>query len=493
MKFYCASIAHETSRWSPIPTNLDSYRQQLLWLPSAGQDQRPPDEATDPARWCGVLRSRGHEVALGPFASAVPGRPTPRADYELLKRELLTTLQAAMPVDGVALLLHGAQVAEGVDDCEGDMLAAVRAIVGPATPVGVVFDLHGNVSEAMVAAADVLLACLEYPHTDFDSRAVQMSLLVEAAAKGEIRPVTVRRRVPMLGTYYTTAQPMRGLVDWAKAHEGRDGVLAVSVTHGFAWADVADCGASVLVCSDRRAEAAGRLADRIAERYFALRDQIRSPRRNADEAVAAALAHPGFPVIIADTADNPGGGAAGDSTFLLQALLDAKVENAALGMLWDPVAAGMAIKSGVGARIKLRIGGKTGPASGPPLDVDARVLACRTDATQNAQGAVSPLGPSALVQVEGVKIVLNSIRDQVFDPACFEAFGVDPRACDIVVVKGQQHFHALFSPFMAAVVYATARGTVDTSYETMTFERIPSPMHPIDKPPFRAFGREWAA
>ncbi|WP_312160455.1 M81 family metallopeptidase [Phenylobacterium sp.] len=492
MKFYCASIAHETSRWSPIPTNLDSYRRQLLYLPSAGEQHPLPPEAIDPAGWCGVLRARGHETVIGPFASAVPSRPTPRADYEVLKGELLAALRAALPVDGVALLLHGAQVAEGVDDCEGDMLAAVRAIVGPDVPIGVVFDLHGNVSDAMVASADVLLACLEYPHIDFDSRAVQMALLVERAARGEIRPTTVRQRVPMLGTYYTTVHPMRGLVDWAKAHEGQDGVLAVSITHGFAWADIADCGASVLVCSDQRRPEARALADRIADRYFSLRDQIRSPRLPAEQAVAAALAHPAGPVVIADTADNPGGGAAGDSTFLLRALLDLKASNAALGMLWDPVAASLAIKAGVGARLRLRIGGKTSPASGPPLDVDALVLACRTDATQNAQGAVSPLGPSALIQVEGVKVVLNSIRDQVFDPACFEAFGVDPRGCDIVVVKGQQHFHALFSPFMAAVLYATPPGTVDTDYETMTFKRIPSPMHPIVKPPFQAFGREWS-
>lgn len=493
MKFFCSLIAHETSRWSPIPTNLESYRKQVLYLPSVGADQPLPPEAVDPNGWCEALRALGHETIIGPFASAVPSRPTPRADYETLKGELLSSLRDALPVDGVALLLHGAQVAEGIDDCEGDILIAVREIVGPDVPVGVVFDLHGNVSDAMVASTDVLLACLEYPHVDFNSRAVQMALLVERAARGDIKPETIRQRVPMLGTYYTTDEPMRSLVDWAKTHEGQDGVLAVSITHGFAWADTADCGASVLVCADQIRPETQAVAEQIADRYFSLRDLIRAPRLTADAAVAAALAAPRGPVIIADTADNPGGGAAGDSTFLLAALLDQKASNAALGMLWDPVAASLAIKAGVGARLKLRIGGKTSPASGPPLDVDANVLACRTDATQNAQGAVSPLGPSALVQVEGVKIVLNSIRDQVFDPACFEAFGVDPRTCDIVVVKGQQHFHALFSPFMAAVLYATPPGTVDTGYETMSFERIPSPMYPIAKPPFRAFGRAWSA
>jgi microcystin degradation protein MlrC len=493
MKFYCAFIAHETSRFSPIPINLDSFRQQALYIPSTGEGEHLLDEWMGETSWCGALRSWGHEVVVGPVASAMPSRPASRADYEILKDELVETLRRAMPVDGVALLLHGAQIAEGIDDCEGDLLAAVRAVVGPSVPVGVVFDLHGNVSGAMPANADILLACLEYPHVDFDDRAVQMAKLVERAARGAIAPKTVRRRVPMLGTYYTTASPMRELVDWAKSHEGSDGILAVSITHGFAWGDVADCGASVLVCSDGDHERAQILADRIADRYFALREPIRSPRVGAAEAVALALAHDGAPVIIADTTDNPGGGAAGDSTFLLRALLDAQVENAALGMLWDPVAADFAIRAGAGATIPLRIGGKIGPASGAPVDVMATVLACRTDATQNAQGATSPLGPSALIQVEGVRIVLNSLRDQVFDPACFEAFGLDPRTCRIVVVKGQQHFHATFAPFLSKVIYATPPGTVNMDYRTMTFERIPTPMYPINEPPFRAFGRDWCA
>lgn len=493
MRFYCAFIAHETSRFSPIPTNLDSYRQQFLYMPSTGEGEEILAEVMGENSWCGALRRGGHEVVIGPVASAKPSRPTPRAAYDMLKHELVESVRKALPLDGVTLLLHGAQVAEGVDDCEGDMLAAVRDVVGPSVPIGVVFDLHGNVSEAMTANTDILLACLEYPHTDFDARAVQMSELVERVARSEISPVTVRRRVPMLGTYYTTASPMREFVDWAKSHEGRNGVLAVSITHGFAWSDVADCGANIIICADGNRGAAEALADNIADRYFALRDQIRSPRLTAEEAVALALSHDGSPVIIADTSDNPGGGAAGDSTFILRALLDAGVENAALGMLWDPVAAQFAARAGVGAQLKLRIGGKTGPGSGSPLDVDATVLSVRSDATQNAQGVISPLGLSALIQVAGVRIVINSIRDQVFDPNCFEAFGVDPRTCRIVVVKGQQHFRETFAPFLSRVIYATPPGTVNADYRSIAFDRAPKLMHPIINPPFRAFGRDWSA
>jgi microcystin degradation protein MlrC len=492
MKFYCASIAHETSRFSPIPTNLDSYRQSSLYLPSTGEGLHWRD-VDDEVTWRTILAAKGHQAVVGPVASAQPSRPTSEDAYATIKRELLESLRAALPVDGVLLFLHGAQVADGTDDCEGDMLAAVRTIVGPDVPVGVEFDLHGNVSAAMVENADVLLACLEYPHFDFDERAVQVVHLIERAAAGEVQPVMAHRRVPMLGTYYTTQSPMREFIDWAKSFEGKDGILAVSVTHGFAWADIADCGAGVLVCADGALDVAEALADQIAERYFALRDVIRSPLIGTDEAVLLALAHDGRPVIIADGADNPGGGAAGDSTFLLRALLDSGASDVAVGMLWDPVAVASAYRAGVGARLAMRIGGKTGPSSGPPLDIDAVVLACRSDATQMAQGSRTPLGDAVLVQTGGMRIVLNSIRQQVFDTACFEAFGVDPRQCRIVVVKSQQHFLTTFGSFASKVIYATPPGTVNMDYRNMTFRKVPRPMYPRDEPPFRAYNRDWNA
>lgn len=490
MKFYCASIGHETSKFSPISTNLDSDRELVLYLPSTGEGAKWRD-IPDEVSWQSILREKGHEAVVGVLANAQPSRPTSRDAYATIKRELVDSLTAALPVDGVILFLHGAQVAEGTDDCEGDMLAAVRAAVGPDVPVGVEFDLHGNVSRAMVENTEVLLACLEYPHWDFDDRARQLADLIIRAAAREIRPLTVHRRVPMLGTYYTTQSPMREFVDWAKSFEGKNGILAVSVTHGFAWADIADCGSGVLVCADGDAEAAGKLADEISERYFELRDTIRSPRLGLQEVMSQALAHDGRPVIIADTTDNPGAGAAGNSTFLLRALLESGATDVAAGMIWDPIAVKIAHRAGVGARLPMRIGGKTGPGSGPPLDVDATVLVCKSDATQNAQGMNAPLGDAALIQVGGVRIVLNSIRQQVFDPACFEAFGVDPRECRIVLVKSQQHFRQTFGPFASKIIYATAPGTVNMDYRSMTFENIPSPMYPRNDPPFRAFGRDW--
>ena len=492
MKFYCASLIHETSRWSPIPTDLDSYREVMLYAPTTGEGVENRDQTLVGVNWSKIMKARGHELCLGLLACAHPGRPTGAKAYAFLKNEIVESLRRSLPVDGVLLFLHGAQVADGVDDCAGDVLRAVRGIVGPQVPVGVVFDLHGNVSDDMVTYSDVLLSCLEYPHGDFGSRAEELTSILEAAVAKKIRPRNMRRRVPMLGTYYTTQQPMRDLVDWAKGFEGQDGVLAVSVTHGFAWSDVSDCGANVIVCADRdHGAAAERIGDTIAERYFELRDQIRAPRLGAEDAVRAALAEKGSPVVIADTTDNPGGGAAGDSTFLLKAMLDAKVTNAAIGMIWDPVAVAFAKKAGVGAKLPMRIGGKAGPASGTPVDLEVEIVAYREDATQIAQEMRSPIGPAAVLQAAGIRIVVCAQRQQVFDTACFEEFGIHVSECRIVVVKSHQHFYEKFGPLAAKVLYATPPGSVNMNYPEVPFVRIVRPLYPIDLPPFETGGRVW--
>lgn len=491
-KAYCATLIHETSRWSPIPTSLDDYRRNFLYAPVAGEGLHLRNETFVGVNWNDIFVRRGHDAAIGLIAGAEPGRPTSAKDYAFLKDELLAGLRAAMPVDMVALFLHGAQVAEGVDDCNGDIAASVREIVGPRVPVGVVFDLHGNISDRLIENVDALVSCLEYPHTDFGDRAEQMVSLLEDICSGHPAPFIIRRRVPMLGTYFTTRSPMRELVDWARALEQQPDIKAVSITHGFAWSDVKDCGANVIVCATGDRNSAEQLADTIAARYFQARDLIRMPRVDAREAVAEALAHSDGLAVIADTADNPGGGAPGDSTHLLCELLASGADRLVIGMIWDPIAVEFVRKVGVGAELDLRIGGKTGPASGAPVDLKVKVLSYRDDAQQMAQGALSEIGPAALVAAGGVRIVLCARRQQVFDKACFEQFGVDVTACRVIVVKSHQHFMESFAPVASKVIYATPPGAVNMNYRDVAFSRIPRPIYPVDEAPLVVAGRRWS-
>lgn len=493
MKIYCASLVHESHSLSPIPTGLDSYRELFLYRPSTGEGREQLEARTPPGHLRLRVREAGHELVDGLHAGAAPSAPTVRPAYEALREELLESLRTAAPVDAVLLYLHGAQLAEGYDDCEGDVLSRVRRIVGPGVPIGVEVDLHANISRAMVENSDVLMTCKEYPHVDFGERAKELLDLIERTARGEVRPVAALRRVPMTGFFHTTREPMRGFVDEAMALEGGDGILSVSIAHGFGYSDTPETGAAIMVVADRDISCADSLADSLAGRFFAMREAIAAPVMPLVTALEEALSAGAFPVVIADTSDNPGGGAAGDSTTILEALLRRGVGDAALALLWDPGAVRIAEAAGVGARLPMRVGGKVGPGSGDPLDVEAEVTALSDTATQMQFGAPAPLGHAAALRIDGVTVIVNSLRNQVFDAACFSKLGVDPRAQKLLVVKSSQHFHAAFAPFAAKILYAEGAGTVATDLSTFPFRRIARPLWPLDRPPFDAFGRQWPA
>lgn len=491
MRIFCATLSHETNRFSPLPTNLESYREFYLHLPSTGEGAHYLDAPMEGVNLYAAIKARGHQAICGLAASAQPSMPTRRQDYEFLREELLVNLRAAGRVDAIALFLHGAQVAQGYDDCEGDILARVRAVAGDSVPIGVLLDLHANVTDAMVGHADILMPCKEYPHFDFEDRADQLIALLERTVEGKIRPVTRIARAPMVGTYFTTAQPMRGFVDSLYAMERSGEILSASVCHGFALADIADAGATAIAVTDDKPGEAAALADRLAAQLFEMREAIATPFRTLSEALDETQGTAAGPVIIADVTDNPGGGAPGDSTFLLREMRARGMCNAGLAMIWDPQAAMLAARAGEGATLALRLGGKSGPTSGAPLDVSAKVLRVRDDAHQIAQSMRAPFGLAVAVSFDGIEVVINSIRQQTFTPQCFTELGIDPYSKRVLVVKSQQHFHEHFAAFAAKIIYAIPPGTVDVRLQSVPYKNVRRPAWPLDMPPFKQFGRDW--
>ena len=493
MRVFLAALAHETNTFAPIPTTRQSFTEGLLHRRG---DAATLGKARQFAGYNDVLeiaRARGDECVAGLCAWAQPGGPLPRADYEDLRNELLADLRAAGRVDFVFLVLHGAMVAQGnYWDCEGDILRHVRAVVGESTPVGALLDLHGNVTEEMAAGGTVLVACKEYPHTDYPERAAELYSILAGAARGGSRVHTLLRRVPMVAILGTTEEPMRGFVRRMKAREREPGIRSVSAMHGFPWSDTPCTSAAMLVVHDagdaRAALNAEGVARDLAGELLALRTTAPARRLPIPEALEAALRESarvgGRLVVIADGSDNPGGGAASDSTFLLRALLDGGVTDAALGMIWDPEAVAAAAKAGAGREVSLSIGGKHGPMSGEPVHAKATVLRVRDDATQRSFGELrDELGPAAAVRVGGVDVVLNSIRQQVFSPDCFTELGVDVAAKRFAVVKSTQHFRAQFDPIAGASVYCDAPGALNGNLAALPYRNLRRPLWPLDEPP----------
>jgi microcystin degradation protein MlrC len=479
LRIYIAGLSHETNSFSPLPTSLRNFESDVCYRP--GDDTGRAAALAFPGYGdaVAVAREQGFTVIEGPCFCTQPSGPVPRVLYERLRDDVLEGLRAAGPVDMILLNLHGAMVAQQVHDCEGDLLAQVRRLVGPAMPVGALLDLHGNVSPQMVESGAIIVGVKEYPHVDYRARTVELVTILAAMVQDEVVPFTVWRSIPVLSLQGTTEEPMRSLVDDLLDYEQRDGILSVTLMHGFPWSDWERTGASVLViaASEQSQTAAQAIAEEVAGRFVAILASSPPTRLNVAGSVDAALSTPPGhgPVVIADSSDNPGGGAACDSTFLLRELHGRGVERAVVGMIWDPQAARIAADAGVGARMDLRVGGKVGPLSGDPVDLlDAEVVAVRDDIRQRAFSEVpsDPLGLAVRLRVGGLEVVINSIRQQVFSPECFTELGIDLAAQDIVVVKSSQHFRTRFDPIARRTVYCNAPGSLSTMLVDLPYRRL---------------------
>lgn len=489
MKFFIAHLATETNTFAAAPTGQGAFEEIGIFHGDASR--RDPHGVGAFLHYLrGLIEADGHDVVESLCTLAQPGGRTVRHVYEALRDEILADLRRAMPVDAVQLLLHGAMAAEGYDDCEGDLADRIRAIVGPDVPVGLELDLHCHFTERMRRAADVVIAFKEYPHVDTDDRGRELYRILAAAATGRVRPVTEVFDCRMVGLWHTTREPMRGFVRQMEEAEREPGALSVSLGHGFPWGDVPEAGAKLWVVADGDPALAQSVAARLGRAFWDLRDRIGPQTLDVDAALdeAARMAGTG-PVVLADVADNPGGGAAGDSTFILRRLVERGTAGAVVGVLWDLGAVHVCKSAGVGAALDLRIGGKCGPASGAPVDLRVRVRAIVENHTQSALGTRERLGDCVWVEAaNGLHVVLASIRTQTYGADAFTGMGLALADKAVVVVKSTQHFHAEFAPLARKVLYVSTPGAMNFDFAAIPY-RLRSPDYwPRVADPHRAAG-----
>ncbi len=479
-RIFTAALATEINTFSPLPVDMEAFREQLLARPG-----EHPDEPTVQTGPIIALRRRaerdGWTVVEGTCASAAPGGLVNRATYEALRDEILGQLEAALPVDAVVLGLHGAMAAHGYDDCEGDLLARVRERVGAGTLVAAELDPHCHLSEAMAHSLDIAVFYKEFPHVDFYERAETLVDLVARTLAGEVQPQLSTYDCRMIDVLPTSREPMLGFVERLRALERDDPkVLDVSVVHGFRAGDVPDMGTKVLVMSDGDAEHGKAVAKRLAQELFEIRGRSFPPLLEPQAAIAEARACPRRPVVLADVWGNPGGGVPGDNTVLLKAMIAAGVENAAFGTIWDPMAVRVCCAAGEGAQIALRFGGKSTAGIGDPIDAEVRVETIQDEATQRFAEATVSLGPSAVVRVGGIEVVLNTHRVQVFDPTLFTNLGIPATQRDLLAVKSTNHFYRGFAAISEDILYVECPGVYPSDYHATDYRKVRRPLWPLD-------------
>lgn len=462
-RIFTAALATETNTFSPIVIDRKGFEDSLYAAP--GEHPVTPTLCTAPIPvGRRVCAEKGWVLVEGTAAWADPAGLVARGAYEGLRDEILGQLKAALPVDAVVLGLHGAMVAQGYIDPEGDLLTRVREIVGKEVLVCAELDPHSHLTAKRVAAADFFVVFKEFPHTDFVDRAEDLWRIAVDTLEGRVKPVMSVYDCRMIDVFPTSRQPMRGFVDRMFAIERDDPkVLSLSAIHGFMAGDVPEMGTKMIAVTDGDAAHGAALAERLGRELYANRGRHMMPQIGEGEAVAQAMKAAKGPVVIADMWDNPGGGTAGDATVVLKELIARGATGVAIGTIWDPVAVQLCFAAGEGAEMLLRFGAKSAPLTGEPADALVRVVRLSADAEMRFGESVVPFGPAARIALLdaagkdiGIEVILNTVRAQSYDPSLFTALGIDPLAQKILVIKSTNHFYAAFQPIAAEILYCSA-------------------------------------
>jgi len=485
VRVFIGGVRTETNTFVARLTGEDDFRKGDITPASANA----VDAGIHPG-YAGFLQAAtkaGWEIARGTVAYAVPGGPVEQAVYERLRDALLDELAYAGPCDMALLDLHGAMVAEETEDCEGDILKRCREILGPRAVIGALLDPHAVLSPEMVRQADILHAYKEYPHTDVMERATELFAVCARCAESGARPVASVAECGLIGGFPTVAEPMKSFVAWMKEIEASLRIVSTSLIQSFPWCDSADAGAKVLIYARDR-ETADEMALEGARRFRSIFEAAVMKTMPAEEAVRIVSANPDKRYILADVSDNPGGGASGDATHLLSALVGAGAEGIGAALFNDAETLAYARRLGVGGEGEFSIGGKLSPLSGAPLRVKGVVKALAESDGRAGRGAVGgpASGPLALIGAPFGDIVVAGERRQALAPTLFTALGGDPSRYRVILLKSSAHFRAAFSGFDHEILEVGSPTEMNPDLPRLPFRRIRRPLWPFDPlPPLR--------
>lgn len=408
--------------------------------------------------------------------------------YHALKTRLLDQLRALLPLDGICLALHGAGVAEGVEDVETDLLQAVRKLAGEETIIAVTLDLHGNVSPELLQFVDLVYCLNNAPHTDmFDRGAEAMTGIVRVLA-GEWKPYIHLEKLPLLLTPITTNSGMgQKLRQLCLDAEQLPGVLDCACFHGFPYADVNCLGTSVIVMTDDRPDLSRKIGQEIAAWIWDHREQMLPRIVKPKEGLEIARNWHGMygePVVILDSSDNPGGGGPGNGTHLLKAMLESGMDHAVFALLKDAAAVQACQQAGVGARLDLALGGNDDELNGSPIPCTVLVKDIRPGkfriVSDQRKGELVDLGTCILVSIGGIDLILAEKSFQPFDPEIFRLFGLDHLSYDYIAMKSTNHWRSGFPEIRHSII-TDAPGYMSMNLENFPYQVFQKNMWPLDR------------
>lgn len=484
-------IVHETHSFVERPTTLPDFQAHALHYGDSVLEAMAETRSTIGGM---IARAAAHKWRIIPtiYGAAMPGGIVSEDVFQTMLHELLSRLAAAGPVAGVLLALHGAMVTEKQLDPEGHILEQVRHVVGSSTPIVAAFDMHANVSNAMVDCANVLLSFDTNPHVDTYERGVEAATILQLLLTNDVRPTAHYLRPPIMLPPQATGTddlPLRVVHDRARMVEADTDVIAVSIMAGFAYADTPFTGASLVVTTNNAPKLARRYVSELATILIEQRHSGLPELVEPKDAVARALAQSGGPVILVDSADNIGGGTPGDGTDALRAMLDVGVREGTM-VLTDPEAVAICWEAGENARVVLEVGGKADRYHGEPVSVTGVVqrlsdgiFECELPNNHFASfyGTSIQMGRTAWLRVDGVNIILIESKTPPFDLAQLRSVGVIPEEQKIIVVKSAIAYRAAYLPIAAGVIEMDTAGLCSANLTRFPYKHISRPIFPLDE------------
>ena len=475
-------MSHETNTFSTVKTTLEDFN------PLYGEEVVETFGGTRSGigGFLDVFEKEEVEVIPTIAASATPAGELRNEDYWYIVNYILDKIKEAGRVDGVLLALHGAMVAQGVPEAEGMLLSEVRKIMGN-KPVIITLDLHGLISDLMISNCDAVFGYDTNPHIDMYERGVEAADTMVKTLRGAIKPTVAYKKLPMVPptiNQRTTEGPMVKLLADAREMEKDPVVLNVCLFPAFPYADVERVGSAVVAVTDNDHELAQRLADRLGEKMWGMREEFLKDLTPIDKAVSTAIRAPKGPVVLADVADNPGGGAPGDGTEILRELIKQGAKNVGVACIKDPEAVQKAIDVGVRNSLSMSIGGKTDGFHGKPLMVKG-IVRTITDGRfihkAMAVGVPANVGRTAVIDVNGIEIILSEKSHAPNDPEIYRRNGIEPTDKKILLLKSRGHFRAAYEPFSEMVLEVDAPGLTTPNLSWFTYKNIPHPIWPFDE------------
>ncbi len=477
MKIFVAGLETETNSFAPFPT-IDSDFE--IAVNATEKDLN----SSGPQRWlaqCQMLaKEDGFELVQSLFAAALPAGKTLTSTYRNLKQQILKDLKAALPVNLALLKLHGAMMSYDCDDCEGDLLQDIRKLVGSEAIISVALDPHTHLTTKMSSNADILVCYKEWPHIDIAETLDCAYKTGVAAIQGEVSPCITVIDLQTLAFFYTLTEPMKSIIAEFRKLENDPDILNISLVHGFHLADMPDIGAKLVITSNNQPEKGLLIAQQLAEKLLAVRGKTGPDLDSIDTVIEKLLGCSEFPVIIADTGDIPGGGAAGDGTQLLSALLECGISDIAYLYLWDPMAVAATINLDVGTRLQLRIGGKATRFSGQPLDVEATIVGqFPNHFVKGSNGLFDMTSDVVIIQVKGVQIAISSERLIAYQSEHLTALGMEPARKKAIIVKSAGNHCSGYLEVAASFLYASSPGTTSQDLDPLNYKKLTRKLWPL--------------